>query len=848
MPYDADAVESLDPDYVIEEDWYLDDDGTPDRGPVDPSGPTVIYTDQTPRAYKVNRDMVTYRPFRDEPSPYLRGQGLARRPSRPGRFPRNVRGFSNLPQAGSEAAGFGSDRLNAGEALLPGQNITSGNYSLILQRDGNLVLYKGGKEALWDSATPGSGAARVVMQRDGNLVIYNGSGGVLWASNTPNKPESYLRVQSDGNLVMYDGAGQPYWATNSTGGVRSHDMSKTTFLSKVGSVAKTALPIAQTVVSFVPGVGTGVNAAISAGVALAQGQPLTDAVVAGVKGMIPGGPMASQALETAYNVARGQNITTAAASALRNQLAKGNPLLGQAIDTGFALAHGQNIQEAAKGAVKTMATNLSPLASRALDNVGPVIGRVTQAVPVQLLSPGAAKVANALMNTPALRSLPVDEVAKRLHVHPQIARDGVASLVQSVARAGNGKLSALAPANDLARLIPPGTTFDRAIAEHASHAAPIAYSANARPGRREIRWHKSNNGRLAQVALGARGFSDAGALDPAAMPQLKQGSTGPNVVVWQGVIGVKADGQFGPQTSAATKAWQSAHGLVADGIVGPKTWSAAFPAMTPNAPTPLPTTGTQTSLPSIVVSPNTRPQLKLGSTGQAVKDWQAIVGTTVDGQFGPQTQAATKAWQSKRGLVADGIVGPKTWAAAMSSPAAPAASSPPPTTPTPGATPAPSPQTATVATYLVTSKDTRGLSGIAQDFTGNANRWKELAAANPQIKAPNYVIHAGDVLTLPASWGTKPVTPTAPTPSVPNIGAAIGQVVSSLPATIPTVLGGGIEQPVSLPPKTPSPGVTPTAATGTAPIAPAQAGAGPGGVGLLALIGLGLAGAQMKLF
>ena len=55
---------------------------------------------------------------------------------------------------------------------------------------------------------------------------------------------------------------------------------------------------------------------------------------------------------------------------------------------------------------------------------------------------------------------------------------------------------------------------------------------------------------------------------------VKQGSSGAEVAMWQAIIGVQADGQFGPATAAATKAWQKAHGLTADGIVGPQTWKA----------------------------------------------------------------------------------------------------------------------------------------------------------------------------------------------------------------------------------------------------------------------------------
>lgn len=40
---------------------------------------------------------------------------------------------------------------------------------------------------------------------------------------------------------------------------------------------------------------------------------------------------------------------------------------------------------------------------------------------------------------------------------------------------------------------------------------------------------------------------------------------------------------------------------------------------------------------------------------------QALLGLTIDGDFGDKTEAAVKEFQEKSGLVADGIVGPGTW-------------------------------------------------------------------------------------------------------------------------------------------------------------------------------------------
>lgn len=59
--------------------------------------------------------------------------------------------------------------------------------------------------------------------------------------------------------------------------------------------------------------------------------------------------------------------------------------------------------------------------------------------------------------------------------------------------------------------------------------------------------------------------------------------------------------------------------------------------------------------------------IKRGSTGNAVKVWQIIVGATADGIFGSGTESATKTWQASAGLTVDGIVGPKSWKAGLES-------------------------------------------------------------------------------------------------------------------------------------------------------------------------------------
>ena len=60
------------------------------------------------------------------------------------------------------------------------------------------------------------------------------------------------------------------------------------------------------------------------------------------------------------------------------------------------------------------------------------------------------------------------------------------------------------------------------------------------------------------------------------MPLIKRGSKGKAVKIWQVIVGVNVDGDFGPATEAATRKFQKEHGLDVDGIVGKFSWSAGL--------------------------------------------------------------------------------------------------------------------------------------------------------------------------------------------------------------------------------------------------------------------------------
>ncbi len=120
---------------------------------------------------------------------------------------------------------FKKDTLDQDQRI--GSN--NGKYFAIMQGDGNFVLYsvkgQNGRNRdfpIWASNTnnkPRTAPVRVVMQHDGNAVLYDSKNKVLWASNSNGKgrPPYNLVMQDDGNLVLYDTSNSPKWASNTNG-------------------------------------------------------------------------------------------------------------------------------------------------------------------------------------------------------------------------------------------------------------------------------------------------------------------------------------------------------------------------------------------------------------------------------------------------------------------------------------------------------------------------------------------------------------------------------------------------------------------------------------------------------
>ena len=122
--------------------------------------------------------------------------------------------------------------LAAGESLGVNQSLQSenGQFLLIMQPDGNLVMYRGAlssESAVWSTETAGleplRRPTRAVMQDDGNFRLYSDVKNPTWDSGTDGNRGARLVLQDDGNLVIsgaggFDGYGVgqngAVWTTN----------------------------------------------------------------------------------------------------------------------------------------------------------------------------------------------------------------------------------------------------------------------------------------------------------------------------------------------------------------------------------------------------------------------------------------------------------------------------------------------------------------------------------------------------------------------------------------------------------------------------------------------------------
>jgi len=105
--------------------------------------------------------------------------------------------------------------LPAGDRLDGDRSVqsTDGQYRLLYQLDGNLVLYRNGGGALWASNTPGTTVGRAIMQTDGNLVVYDRDDVPRFHTMTHGNPGAQLFIDAAGKLYIITPGGARLWSS-----------------------------------------------------------------------------------------------------------------------------------------------------------------------------------------------------------------------------------------------------------------------------------------------------------------------------------------------------------------------------------------------------------------------------------------------------------------------------------------------------------------------------------------------------------------------------------------------------------------------------------------------------------
>lgn len=113
---------------------------------------------------------------------------------------------------------FFGHQVHEGTTLFQGQVLMSKNMArrLMVQNDGNLVVYDSRDRAVWSSETSGQGEGPYLlrMQDDANLVLYDVNDTPIWASATDGQGEGRRKAKltNDGVFKVVDEMGEVLWA------------------------------------------------------------------------------------------------------------------------------------------------------------------------------------------------------------------------------------------------------------------------------------------------------------------------------------------------------------------------------------------------------------------------------------------------------------------------------------------------------------------------------------------------------------------------------------------------------------------------------------------------------------
>ncbi len=232
----------------------------------------------------------------------------------------------------------------------------------------------------------------------------------------------------------------------------------------------------------------------------------------------------------------------------------------------------------------------------------------------------------------------------------------VASAASASAQGGAGAAETVA-----------GTNIVETPATSATAPVPVPASGAAAPTAAGTQTEAPAAGAQTEAPAGAgtqpaRAFASQQGTQPEQAPEVNP------VVRLQERLHLHVDGEFGPQTEAAVRRLQAREGLAVDGVVGPHTWQAVGVRSTetlepPASALPQPAHHAHSHRHNVNVAVHTEADANAQQSGSPVEVLQRALHVPVDGEFGPQTEAAVRSLQARHGLTVDGVVGPATWSA-----------------------------------------------------------------------------------------------------------------------------------------------------------------------------------------
>jgi hypothetical protein len=107
--------------------------------------------------------------------------------------------------------------LNSGQFLSVNGKNASCNFQLLMQADGNLVVYRLPSTAIWSTRTAGRGASYFTLQPDRNAVVYKTNKVATWSSRSSvagGDGSAQLELWTNGTLALRNGRGTVVWNSN----------------------------------------------------------------------------------------------------------------------------------------------------------------------------------------------------------------------------------------------------------------------------------------------------------------------------------------------------------------------------------------------------------------------------------------------------------------------------------------------------------------------------------------------------------------------------------------------------------------------------------------------------------